>query len=472
MIYDLVIKGGTILTSTGTVQADIGILGEKVAEISSGLSGREQLSAEQMWVLPGGVDAHVHLEMPTALTETSDTWRTGSKAAALGGTTTLIDFVEPGYSNQPLMEAFEERLKQARRQSAIDFGFHMTLCSADAGTLNQIESVIRAGMPSFKVYTTYTGFHLKDEQLLAVLKAVGQAGGLTIVHAESDAIIQDAVGVLKAAGRQSVRDFPFSRPPVAEQEAIQRVLALAAYASAPVYIVHVSTRAGADAVARSRKNKQAVWGETCPQYLLLDETALSADGFEGAKFVCCPPLRTARDQEALWAALQKNDLQTIGTDHCAFNFAGQKDLGKESFLDIPSGLPGIELRMALLYTYGVKTGRLSPTQWVNLCCTAPARLFGLYPRKGDLQPGSDADIVIFDPRPTERVTHSNLHENVDYTPYEGMELAGKVLTTLLRGQILVKNGTWVEGHPGGNFVAGERFSISPNRMQKRPHSGI
>jgi dihydropyrimidinase len=460
MLIDLVIKNGNVITRSGIHRADVGIQNGRIAEIALALNGREEISAEGMLVLPGGVDPHVHFEMPTPTTVTSDTWETGSKAAAFGGTTTVVDFVESRYPKQPLLESFRERLSQAQGRSVIDFSLHMTLCESDMETLQQIAGVVAAGMPSFKIYTTYPGFHLSDEEMLAAFEAIANAKGLAMVHAESDAIIQHAVHLLQNAGRLRVKDFPLSRPSTAEKEAVERVLNLSDYAGAPVYIVHVSTHSAAAAIALARQMGQAAWGETCPQYLLLDEDRVRTKDFNGAKFVCCPPLRTKQDQEYLWDCLTEGKLQTVGTDHCAFNFEGQKDLGKDSFLDIPSGIPGVELRLALLFTYGVKTGKLTLEQWVDLCCTAPAHLFGLSPRKGELMCGADADVVIFDPNRTEVVTHSALHEHVDYTPYEGIKLAGKVKTTLLRGQVLVRDGVWVGDEKGGSFVRGEPFQTN------------
>lgn len=459
-MFDCVIKNGVLVTPTGLRRADIGIQDGKIAQFAPGLAGREQIYANGKLVIPGGVDPHVHLEMPAGSLITCDTWETGSRAAAFGGTTTVIDFVEPVYLGQRLLESFAERQKQALRSSAVDFSFHMTLCDAQANTLQQVPGVIEAGLPSFKLYTTYAGFHLDDPSLLLTLDAVGKAGGLAIVHAESDAIIQHATQNLQTAGRLAVRDFPESRPVIAEVEAIGRVLALAQYTNCPVYIVHVSTQAGAAAIARARQDGQPAWGETCPQYLLLDQSHILSTDFNGAKFICCPPLRQLADQEALWSALQAGELQTIGTDHCAFNFYGQKDAGKrKSFLDIPSGLPGIELRLALIYTFGVLPGRITLAQWVDLCCTAPARHFGLYPQKGALALGADADIVLFDPTRQVAVTRDMLHENVDYTPYEGMTLTGMVDTTLLRGQVLVQAGEWVGKPATGCFVNGKRSGV-------------
>ena len=456
-MLDLVIKDGTVVTSTEIHKADVGIKDGKIAEITQGLIGEQQISASKMLILPGGVDPHVHLEMPTSKTVTSDTWTTGSRAAAFGGTTTVIDFVESAYPGQPLLEAFEERLNQAQGKSAIDFSFHMTLCSADEETLQQIQGVVQAGMTSFKLYTIYPGFHLGDQDLLSAFEVVEQADGLVLVHAESDAIVRASTHRLEKAGHLEVRYFPESRPAIAEKEAVERVLSLASYVGVPVYIVHISTSAGAEVITRARRGGQPVWGETCPQYLLLDDTRLKTDDFSGAKFVCCPPLRCSEDNQALWAALREGSLQTVGTDHCAFNFQGQKDLGKDTFLNIPSGLPGIELRLCLLYTYGVKAGRITLPQLVDICCTSPARIFGLYPQKGDLITGADADLILLDPHHITTVTSASLHEQVDYTPYEGMELKGRVHTTILRGKVLVQNGKWVGKKPTGTFLRCSSF---------------
>jgi dihydropyrimidinase len=458
-MYDLVIKDGTLVSHAAVWQADVGIAEGKIAEISTGLQGRECISAKDLLVLPGAVDPHVHLEMSTPVTKTSDNWASGTRAAAFGGTTTLVDFVEPRNGQQPLLEAFAERLAVAQGASSVDFAFHMTLSDAHEAILGQVPRVVAAGMPSFKLYTTYEGFRLNDEELLAAFEAIRSARGLAMVHAESDAIIQSATKKLQSAGHLGLRDFPESRPAIAEKEAIDRVLSLAAFVDCPVYFAHVSTEAGASAVARARKEGQPVWAETCPHYLLLDESYIRTTDFNGAKFVCCPPLRTFADQQALWDALASGEIRSLGTDHCAFNFRGQKELGRESFLDTPAGLPGVELRLALLYTFGVKAGRISLNQWVDLCSTTPARLFGLYPTKGDLAPGADADIVLFDPNRPTSVSHSELHEEVDYTPYEGFSLAGVVHTTLLRGKPLVRAGQWVGNPPEGRFVPCSSFHL-------------
>lgn len=456
-MHTKVIKNGTLITSAGVYKADVGIQGEKIASISNDLDGDETIDASGMLVVPGGVDPHVHLEMATKSTVTSDDWYSGTQAAAFGGTTTVIDFVELFQPKQLLMDAFNQRLDQAKGKANVDFGFHMTICAVDKSTLQQMQSVVNHGMPSFKFYTTYQGFKLNDEDLLNAFEAMNLVGALPLVHAESDAIIQKATHQLGPEMLTKISAFPGSRPAIAEKEAIDRVLSLAAYMRTPVYFVHVSTREGALAIENARKNGQAAWGETCPHYLILDDSNIKTSDFNGSKFVCNPPLRAPENLPALWTALHDGTLQAIGTDHCSFNFLGQKDLGKSSFLDIPPGLPGIELRLSLIYTFGVLRGLISLNQWIEVCCTNPARLFGIYPQKGDLIPGADADIVLFDPTHKIKVSKSILHEKVDYTPYEGLEITGIVNSTFLRGNRLVHNGEWYGNSESGRFIRGSKF---------------
>ena len=436
MDFDLVIQNGTVITADKTVQTEIGVKDGKIAALGSGLRGHEQVSAAGMWVIPGGVDPHVHFEMPTPTTVTSDDWNTGTKAAAYGGTTTVIDFVEPE-NDQTLLEALALRRAQADGRTHIDYSLRMTLTNAAPTTLAQIPAVMTAGISSFKLYTTYTGFALPDESLLAAFEAVGAAGGLAMVHCENDAIVQHSLAKLRAEGRLAPQFQPQSRPALAEVEAIQRVILLARFTGVPLYIAHISTNKGSQAVERARQHGQVVYGETCPQYLLLAETHnQNPDPRESVKFICAPPLRKIKDQQALWARLQSGGLQTVGTDHCAFNVEGQKDGGLENFTHCPGGLPGIESRLALLHTFGVRAGWLTPQQWVSVCSVAPAQIFGLHPRKGSLEIGADADIVLFDPERRVKLGKSILHENVDHTPYEGLELQGWVHATYLRGQLI------------------------------------
>jgi len=455
MNLDLVIQGGTLVTPAESFNADLGIRDGRIAAIGQDLSAPEMIDATGLLVLPGAIDPHVHLEMPVGVTASSDDFVTGSIAAACGGVTTFIDFVEPG-PNQPLTTALAERRAAAEGRAVTDFALHMTLLNASPQTLAEIPAVVAAGSTSFKGYTTYDGFRLSDAEFLALMPAVRDAGGLMIVHAENDAIVQAMRTQLVAAGQLGPSAHPRSRPAVAEAEAVERILALAEVSAAPTYIVHISTARGAQAVARARRRGQAAFGETCPQYLVLTEAEYNRPGFEGAKFVCSPPLRTPADQNGLWRALAQGDVQTVGTDHCPFFYAGQKELGREIFTAIPGGIPGIEARLALLHTFGVRQGRISLQRWVQVCSTGPARMFGLYPRKGTLVPGADADVVLFDPNKQLTLSHSILHENVDYTPYEGLHLTGYPVFTLRRGEVLMREGEYV-GQTAGQYLARRPF---------------
>ncbi len=458
MTFDTIITNGMLVTPSGLQFADLGIVGEKIAAIGpsltdgAGPNGTQIIDAAARLVIPGGIDPHVHLQMPAGLVTSSDDFRTGTIAAACGGTTTIIDFVEPG--GEGLIPALAARRAEAEGApfgnggAVIDFGLHMTLMDTQPTTLAEIAFVAGSGCTSFKTYLTYQGFKLSDADLLAAYEAVAEAGGIALVHAENDAIISH----LRSRYIRERRTEPIwhvrSRPPASEGEAVERALSLAEVAGCPLYVVHVSTRRGAEAVARARGRGQPVWGETCPQYLLLTEDQYDRPGFQGAKFVCSPPLRTADDMAALWQRLGGRDLSTVGTDHCPFFYEGQKDLGRlygeyPSFDHIPGGMPGIESRLALLYTFGVRQSRLSVQQWVDVCCTAPARIFGLAGRKGALIEGADADIVLFDTEREVTLTKDLLHENCDYTPYEGCPLKGYPVLTMLRGRVIARDGQFV-----------------------------
>ena len=467
MCHDTVIRGGTLVTSSGPVIADLGIAGGRIAAIGPGLEAGEVIDAAGMLVLPGAIDPHVHLQMPAGAVTSSDDWRTGTIAAACGGTTTVIDFVEPEApdirrgATSPLTIALAARRTEAEGNAVIDFGLHMTLLDASPATLADIPAVIEAGCTSFKTYLTYAGFKLEDDAFIAALEAVGRAGGIALVHAENDAGIRFLQRKFLSDGRVEPRYHPLSRPAGLEAEAVERALALAEVAGCPLYVVHVSTQRGAEAVGRARARGQTARGETCPQYLLLTDAEYARPGFEGAKFVCSPPLRSPEDNAALWAHLAADDLSTVGTDHCPFFYLGQKDLGRRgdatstlpTFAQIPGGMPGAESRLALLYTFGVSQGRLPLERWVEVCCTAPARIFGLYPEKGALIPGADADVVIFDPGCEVTLSRALLHENCDYTPYEGFRLRGYPVLTMLRGRVIARDGEFVGGSGGGQFLA-------------------
>jgi dihydropyrimidinase len=469
MSYDTIIRNGTLVTPAGLLRADLGIAGETIAAIGYGLDGRRVIDAAGTLVIPGGVDPHVHLEMPAGAVRSSDDWITGTVAAACGGTTTVIDFVEPTReveakaeiisalaSTSTLTGALAARRAEAEGRAVIDYGLHMTLLDASPQTVAEIPAVVAAGCPSFKTYMTY-GFKLTDDVLIAAMAAVGGAGGMVMVHAENDAGIAFLRQKLLAEGKTEPRYHPISRPAGMEVEAIERALALADAAGCPAYIVHISTGRGAAAVAAARSRGQVAYGETCPQYLVLTDAEFERPGFEGAKFICSPPLRKAEDNAAIWDLLGKGDLQTVGTDHCPFFYHGEKDLGRKDgayppFTGIPGGMPGIESRLALLYTFGVGAGRLTVERWVETCCTAPARIFGLAGRKGVLAVGADADVVIFDPEKQVTLGRDVLHENCDYTPYERRHLRGYPVLTILRGRVIVRDGEFVGGSGGGRFL--------------------
>lgn len=449
--FDLVIKNGTLITAADTFHADLGVTEGCIRSIGSDLSGDEVIDANGKLVLPGGVDPHVHLEMPVGETCSSDDWESGTTAACIGGTTTVIDFVEPA-PGQPLLEALAERRNLAESKSVIDFSLHMTLTNDHPETLLQIPDVIQAGCRSFKTYLTYPGFKLSDEAFLTILHMVNENHGLVLVHAENDAIIEAIKSGFYAQGKSSPRFHPLSRPAISEAEAISRAIALAEIADASLYIVHISTAGGVKALETARKKGLRIHGETCPQYLLLTDGEFERPGFESAKFVCSPPLRKEQDRKYLWQALQNRVLDSIGTDHCPFFFKGQKDIGLEDFTRIPGGLPGVESRLALIYTFGVHAGRISSNHWVELCCTNPARIFGLYPQKGSLVPGGDADLVIFDPHKKMILRKDMLHENVDYTPYEGLELRGFPEMTIIAGEVVARDGNFLGRKGNGRFI--------------------
>ena len=459
MQFDLAIKNGRVVTAANSFSADIGIVGEKIAAIEQGLHGKRLIDAGGKLVLPGAVDPHVHLEMPQGAVVSSDDFETGTIAAACGGTTTIIDFVEPE-GDERLMEALVNRRAQADGRAVIDYGLHMTLVNARETTLAQIPDALQAGCSSFKTYTIYEGFYLEDTAMINALEAVRSAGGLVIVHAENRHIVKHLQDKFLAAGQDEPRFHPRSRPPIVEAEAVQRVLALAEIAGCPLYVVHVSTRLGVEALQQARFSGQTAFGETCPQYLLLTDARYDQPGLEGAKFVCSPPLRPVDNPPALWDGLARGHLQTVGSDHCPFNYAEQKTRGCDTFTQIPSGMPGIEARLALLYTFGVGQGRLSLNRWVEVCCTDPAKIFGLYPKKGTLAPGADADIVIFDPQREVTLSQEVLHEQVDYTPYEGFSLRGYPEVTIARGQVLCQDGEFIGPKGYGRFLFRKPFSAS------------
>jgi dihydropyrimidinase len=449
-MLDLVIANGTVVTAETTMRADVGIIGGQITAIGVGIVGQEIIDATGMLVLPGAVDEHVHLQMPVGEFTSSDDFYTGTVAAACGGTTAMVDFVEPG-PGQSLVGALSDRRSQAEDKAVVDYGFHMTLSSADAEVLAQVPASIAAGAASFKLYMAYAGLRLDDGGLLRALAALQTHGGRALVHAENHHAIAYLTAQALAQGRTGPENHPLTRPAVMEAEAIQRLLALAHVTGTPLVLAHLSCALGLEAVRAARARDQTVWVETCPQYLLLDEKEYRRPGFEGAKFVMAPPPRTRSDRAALWAGLSAGEVDTVATDHCPFFYQTQKTRGRNDFSRIPGGAPGIETRLVLLYTHGVRTGRLTIERWVEVCCTEPARRFGLTPRKGVLAVGADADIVVFDPERQVVLSVEALHQNVDYCPYEGWVVQGYPVTVLSRGEVIVRDGDFVGAGGRGQF---------------------
>lgn len=436
MIYDLVIKNGTVVTGEATFDADVGIQGEQIAAVGRGLVGERTLDANGKLVTPGAVDIHVHLQMPIGDFISTDDFYNGTVAAAHGGTTTVVDFVERA-TGETMVEAIAARRALADPAVVIDYGLHMTIGPAEIDLLDQVPAALDAGCLSFKLYMAY-GLRLDDGQLLRAFEAIRDVAGLPVVHAENWDVICTLVARNLAAGRRSPHWHPRSRPALMEGEAVGRVIDLAELVGVPTHIFHVTSPSAVERIASARRHGLPVSGETCPQYLLLNQDIYDRPGVEGALPVCSPPIRDRAAQDALWLALDRGDLQIVTTDHCPFTRA-EKAVGLDDFSRIPGGVPSIEMRFPAIYACGVKRGRISLNDWVKMCCTAPARLAG-FARKGDILVGYDADLVIFDPAREVTLGADTLHETAGWTPYEGMALSGWPAATLSRGELIVHDG--------------------------------
>lgn len=447
-MYDIVIKNGTVITAVATQNADIAIQGEQIAAIGANLSGRRTLDASGKLVIPGAVDIHVHLQMPIGNFVSTDDFFSGTRAAAFGGTTAVIDFVET-QPNETMVQAIAARRALADPNVVIDYGLHMTIGPGDIPQLDQLPAAYAAGCTSFKLYMAY-GLRLTDDQLLRALTAVRAVGGFPVVHAENWDVIGELVAQNLANGRTAPRWHPHSRPAIMEGEAVGRVIDIATYVGTPLHIFHVSCATAVQRIAAARARGLPVTGETCPQYLFLDETAFEQPGVAAALAVCSPPIRTAAEQNALWQALRVGDLQVVTTDHCPFTVA-EKATGRHDYSQIPGGVPSIEMRLSAIYSGGVRRGLLSLNQWVDVCCTTPARLVGL-PQKGDIAVGHDADLVIFDPEQQVVLSSDFLHEAAGWTPYAAMSLTGWPATTLCRGKLVVDAGEFVGAAGNGRYL--------------------
>lgn len=445
----VLIQNGTVVTASHSEKADLRLEHGVIAERGAALppNGSTCFDASGCLIFPGFIDAHTHLDMDNGMTVTADNFSSGTKAALFGGTTTIIDFATQD-KGRSLADALAIWHKKADNNCACDYSFHMAITDWNASVSEEIGDMASKGVTSFKLYMAYDALRVNDGEIYEILKRVGKAGGIVGVHCENGDLVNSFISAHLSAGNVSPSCHPASRPDFVEAEAISRYCWIGYAAGAPIHIVHLSTALGLEEVRRARARGQAVYVETCPQYLVLEDSRYLLPGFEGAKYVCSPPLRKKTDQDALWHALQNREIDTISTDHCSYSFKGQKDLGLEDFSKIPNGLPGLEHRPALVYTYGVVPGHITANDMARLLSEAPARLFGLYPRKGTLSIGSDADLVIWDPSCKGHISAAAQHHNCDYTPYEGMDPVGGVKAVFLRGQPAILNGRFTEGITG------------------------
>ena len=455
MSFDTIIKNGSVVTATDTYRADVAIANGKIAAIGSDLpleNASKVLDATDRLVLPGGIDVHTHLDMPFGGTTSADDFETGTRAAAFGGTTTLIDFAIQ-YKGQQLRQAFDTWMSKASSKAVCDYAFHCIVTDVSGGQLGEMNDLVHEGVTSFKLFMAYPGvFMLDDGSIFKALQTTSKNGGLVCMHAENGSAIDVIVQQALAEGKRAPKYHALTRPTTAEAEATARAIALAEMAGAPIYIVHLSCNDALEKVREARDRGLPVYAETCPQYLYLSLENMEAPGFEGAKYVFTPPLREKWNQEKLWNGLKRDHLQVVSTDHCPFCFKEQKELGRDDFTKIPNGGPGVEHRMSLIYSGGVAGGRFSANRFVELVSTTPAKLFGLYPHKGTIAVGSDADLVIFDPKRKHTISAKTHHMRVDYSMFEGIEVTGMPDAVLSRGNVVVEGDKFFGRAGQGQFL--------------------
>jgi dihydropyrimidinase len=451
------ITNGTVVTADGSSVADVLIDGETIAQIGRDPAGGsviadETIDATGKYVIPGAIDVHTHMELPFGGTFAKDTFETGTRAAAFGGTTTVVDFAVQS-RGASLREGLDAWHAKADGNAVADYGFHMIMSDVNDATLAEMDTLVDEGVPDFKLFTAYPGvFYSDDGAIFRALQQTAHNGGLIMMHAENGLAIDVVAAQTVAAGTTDPIGHGLARKAVFEGEATNRVIRLAEAAEAPVYIVHLSAREALAEVRAARDRGSRVFAETCPQYLFLSLDDLG-NGFEGAKFVCSPPLRPKDHWDDLWSGLVKDDLALVATDHCPFDFHGQKEMGRGDFRKVPNGLPGVEDRVDLLHDGGVVAGRITRERWVEVISTAPAKLFGMFPRKGTIAVGSDADLVVYDPNRRRTISARTHHMDVDYSCYEGRSVQGASDVVLSRGSVIVRDGEFTGRKGHGRFIA-------------------
>jgi len=450
------ISNGTIVTTEGSSVADVLVDGETIALIGADLGGAgitadETIDASGKYVIPGAIDVHTHMELPFGGTFAKDTFETGTRAAAFGGTTTIVDFAVQS-RGASLREGLDAWHAKAEGNAVADYGFHMIMSDVNDETLKEMDQLVAEGVPDFKLFTAYPGvFYSDDGAIFRAMQQTAKNGGLIMMHAENGIAIDIVANQTADSGMTDPYYHGVARYSIFEGEATNRVIRLAEAAGVPVYIVHLSSRDALNEVRAARDRGAMAFAETCPQYLFLSLEDMK-NGFEGAKFVCSPPLRPKDHWDDLWTGLIKDDLQLVATDHCPFDFEGQKELGRGDFRKVPNGLPGVEDRVDLLHDGGVVGGRITRERWVELISTAPARLFGMYPRKGTVSVGADADLVVYDPNRRRTISAGTHHMDVDYSCYEGREVRGASDVVLSRGSVIVRNGEFTGKKGAGRFI--------------------
>lgn len=456
----IVLRGGQIVTAIDTFEADVRIEDEKIVALGKAVrqAQDEVLNVDGCFIFPGGIDPHTHFDLPVGETVTADDFASGTRAALIGGTTTIIDFATQ-FKGETLSEGLANWHTKAAGKAYADYGFHMAITDWQESIPQEMQELVqKQGVSSFKLYMAYKGsLQVEDSVLFQAFQESKRIGALICLHCENGDIVDALIREARKEGKLSPAYHPRTRPIPAEREATSRAIALAEVTGAPLYVVHLTSGEALQLISQAKQRGLKVYAETCPQYLLLDESLYDSPGFEGAKYVISPPLRGKKNQGDLWQGIHDGWIDTMATDHCSFNFQGQKELGRADFSKIPNGMPGVETRMGLLYTHGVVPGKISLQQFVALTSTKAAELFGLFPRKGTIAVGSDADLVVWDPRVRSVISAKTQTQRVDYSPFEGFEQVGKAQHVFLRGQHVVREGQINIEQPKGIYLYRKAF---------------